>query len=515
MAPFQFDDEDMISIQHEDKVMQLKKSVVDDYRKKTKYWGPLKASVERCKVVRNGVEKEVLRTKLNQIKFTAKDKSGNWLTGEGLRNAMAKTPGVIPPCDPMMDEQKPAETVTINLAKGVKIEVKKKAIEEFKKISNCEGPLKTQVKRVMQKKDGAEIAVTKLFLSPVNKSTKSINNARQGMKKDAGRKPYTSTPNTGRKGRPPKGMNSYKTMDSPTKRMGADKVFSAYDKQKSMGFPPNTIIQTKVSLGSKFLHEVCSKTYEVESPLGAFGCYKGRTTKNTPEDQDNSNNFIPNDPDLDVLLVDSTPENMRMILPAEQLWMYLTDCAQADSYLLDFVYAIDQDRWLEVKRSSEMFQINGEVWPDLTLKVVLRDNTVTYFLRVLGRLIKTGCLSNGLDVKNLLRCMASNRRVCVGLSMDPFLEVLDKNEVLKNCLKDSTQITMSPYMSVRPRQCQGIVRAPNETPNGTFTRGGVNIIGSEVVCQVCVGLGRKLHLIAQDVDEAKKEATESQEVCIN
>ena len=43
-----------------------------------------------------------------------------------------------------------------------------------------------------------------------------------------------------------------------------------------------------------------------------------------------------------------------------------------------------------------------------------------------------------------------------------------------------------------------------------------NIYNTGIVTTYTVlNYGRKLHLIAQDVDEAKKEATESQEVCIN
>lgn len=322
---------------------------------------------ERTKVRRNGKDEVVVRTSLIQVRVTAKGKDGKKLGPHEISPAVSRTPGIIPPIEPKeVEEYKPpASTNMVPITFGNHIiDINKKAIEQFKKISGVNRALKAQLSKLYKVKNGVDVPITvlKLFASS--------------------RKGSASTKGLSRSSEPSDSVNVVKWPPQQLNRKGNQR---------------NAASVLTEACEDDLKHYLTTKPTEVHCELAQLGrswCrYKPRDAADT--------DAIPE--------ADYVPHDMNEIIPSDVLWNYMVNFAKELENLIDFEYEINEDRWLELKRASNTFHVNGEMWPDVVVKVVYRinketkDYEITFFIRVLGRLIKTGMLLRGVDVNYLIQ----------------------------------------------------------------------------------------------------------------
>ena len=328
---------------------------------------------ERTKVRRNLKDEIVIRTSLIQVRVTAKGKDGKKLGPNEISPAMSRTPGIIPPVDPKEVEQyKPSSNtnmVPITFGNHI-VDINKKAIEQFKTMSGVNRALKAQLSKLYKCKNAIDVPITvlKLFAS-----------ARKGGT-------LTTIKNISRTCVPSDSVNVVKW---PPHSLGRRPVTTR---------GPSGSAAADVAVADEDIkHYLTTKSTEVHCELSQLGRSWCRYKPRDAADADS----LPQ--------ADYMPHDMNEVIPSDVLWNFLVNYAKDMENLIDFEYEINEDRWLELKRASNTFHVNGEMWPDVVVKVVYRinketkDYEISYFIRVLGRLIKTGVLLRGVDVNHIIQ----------------------------------------------------------------------------------------------------------------
>ena len=326
---------------------------------------------ERTKVNRNGKEEVVIRTSLIQVRVSAKGKDGKKLGPHELNPAVSRTPGIIPPVEPedVQNYRPPTNTNMVPITFGNHIvDINKKAIEQFKKMSGVNRALKAQLSKLYKCINGVDVPITivKLFASAKKGTT--------AVKSTSGGKTSSSSKQDS--------VNIMKWLPASVNRKATGSSASS-----------DEIPECETDIK----HYLTTKPTEVHcelSQLGRSWCrYKPRDVADT--------DAVPE--------AGYVPRDLNEVLPADLLWNYLVSYAKELENLIDFEYEINEDRWLELKRASNTFHINGEMWPDVVVKLVCRlnkstkDYEITYYVRVLGRLVKTGVLMRGVDVNYIIQ----------------------------------------------------------------------------------------------------------------
>ena len=427
---------------------------------------------------RGGKEEVVIRTSLIQVRVTAKDKDGKKLGPNEIAPAVVKAPGIIPPVEPKeVDNYKPptnTNMVPITFGNHI-VDINKKAIEQFKKMSGVNKALKAQLSKLYKCKNGVDVPITvvKLFASIRNKGG-------TGMKAKGSATPKDT-------------VNLVKWPPTPVSRKSTVSRVSVN--------PTEEVFSSDADIK----HYLTTKSTEVHcelSQLGRSWCrYKPRDLVDT--------DTLPE--------AEYVPRDMNEIIPSDILWNYLVSYAKDMENLIDFEYEINEDRWLELKRASNTFHVNGEMWPDVVIKVVYRINKatkdfeITYFIRVLGRLIKTGVLIRGVDVNYIIQMLSHDRKICVGVMATPYLQLLDKNIEMCKVIKKEGLIVLHPFESLHSEKCCGLVRDLSQVHSNSFRRGSVGVEGEQVVCPPCLTLCARLNQLFSATDcQSKPKQREQQ-----
>ncbi|KAF2358891.1 Zinc finger C2H2-type [Trinorchestia longiramus] len=480
--PFDNSDDDLIEVSDGNSTFTLKRSMVYDYRKQANYYGALKVFRERTKVRRNGKDEVVIRTSLIQVRVTAKDKDGKKLGPHEIPPSVTNTPGIIPPIDPkeVQSYKPPTSTNMVPITFGNHIvDINKKAIEQFKKMSGVNRALKAQLSKLYKRKNGIDVPITVLKLFASNrKPGASVKNSRSTL---------------------PDSVNVVKWPPQATARNKnpAARIPAAIPDDSTS----NDIVDLK--------HYLTTKSTEVNCELSQLG---RSWCRYNPRDTSESD-FVPEG--------DFVPPDMNDIIHTDALWNYLINYAKEIENFIDFEYEINEDRWLELKRASNTFHVNGEMWPDVVVKVVYRLNKetkeyeVTYFVRVLGRLIKTGVLMRGVDVNNIVQLLGPDRKICVGVMATPYLQLLDKNTEMCRVLKREGVLVLHPFESLHSEKCCGLVRDVSQTHLNSFRRGSVGVEGEQVVCPPCLSLCARLNQLFSATDYQTKSKQREQSAVVS
>lgn len=494
---------EMILVDDGNSVVSLQKSVVDEYRRKTQYYGPLRAIVERVKVEQEGQEREVLKTKLMQVKFVSKDASGQDLKGDDLLRAMARIPGLIPPCDApftngegeinVNGESKycnEGKMVSIRFGDNDSISIEKKAIERYRKLSHVTEPLGAQRERSFKTEGNKRIPVTVIRLFPKKGNTHStspvhvkietslddkVPRMKRGRPRGRGR-----GVSRGRRRQQPKFLDDYTALPR--------------------GLKP------KIKQEPESDHVEDMQVSESEDGgISNFGYETGMIVQMSPstnasetdiDDLDNCGDL--NGEDVVPLQLQSAPLDMNTILTSHEIWKYLTEYSSEDTNVQGFITHFNNESWLEVKRISDFFHVDGEVMTDISFKAVYRNDSspVFYFLRGFSRLIRTGELATANDVNHLFRCLSCDRKLCLGLKPSPYQPSVETNDQVRLYFKRKGHFVSTPFESFFSQACRGIVIVRGNPSCTTFTRGSKSVQGVQALCTTCAALGKNMnHLI--------------------
>ncbi|KAG7161780.1 uncharacterized protein LOC121874536 [Homarus americanus] len=492
---------EMLVLDDGNSVVSLQKSVVDEYRRKTKYYGPLKAAVERVKVVQEGKEREVLRTKLMQVKFVSKDASGQDLKGKELLQAVAKIPGLIPSCDPPVNHEEESgngvvsesedinkgDMVLISFGDDDNISISKKAIEQYRKLSQVTKPLGVQREKTFKIQDNERIPITIVRLFPSENvvpasspvcikvetpQEEKIPKVRRGRPRGRGR-----GATRGRRRQQPKFLQEYTALQR--------------------GLKP----KVKEEPESDHLEDT-PKSESEDGGISTFGYESGVIVQMSPsynasetdmDDFDNCDNI--NGEDILPFQLNSAPVDMSSKLTSNEIWKYLTEYASKCNRVQGLITQFNNESWLEVKRMSDFFHVDGEVMTDVSFKAVYRNDPspVTYFLRGFSRLIRTGELSTANDINHLFKCLSHDRKLCLGLKPSPYQPDVETNEQVRLYFKQKGQFVSTPFESLFSKACRGIITIRGNSSSTTFTRGSKSILGVHALCSACAMLGKKMN----------------------
>ena len=406
-------------------------------------------SRERNKVNRNGREEILVRTSLIQVRLTATKADGQELGPDEI-NFKINSPGIIPPIDPkQVHNYVPTKSNMVPITFGTHIiDVNKKAIDKFRELSGVSTSLKAQLSKLYKIKNGVDVPITVLKLFPSNK--KIVNNP------------------------------GYKSIIK-------GKSGPAYRSNYSVG-------ASVAPEEEELKHHLAMKSTEVNYNLNQLGRSWARYK---PKDQ----------ADADIIPVaDYVPSDMNEIASPDLLWSYLNNNAKDTENIIEFEYGINEDRWLELKRASNTFHINNEMWPDVTIKAVYRmqketgSPEITYYVRALGKLVKTGTLTRGIDVNNIIQLMNHDRKMCVGVLPTPYLKLIHSNVELSKLLRRDALLVLNPFESLHSTKCCGIVRDVSQMHTNSFKRGSVGIEGEQVVCPPCMSLCARLNQLFSSKD---------------
>ncbi|KAK4295879.1 hypothetical protein Pmani_031582 [Petrolisthes manimaculis] len=489
-------EDEMIVMEDGCSVVNLHKSVVDEYRRKMQYYGPLKAVVEKVRVGLEGQEKEVLRAKLMQVKVMTKDASGQDMKWEDLAQVLQKIPGIIPPCEPPVSTSKEEahignsfdssknQVVQINFSDGESISISKKAIDQYRKLSQVTKPLSAQREKTFREEGEHKIPVTIVRLFPKDSSVPPAPDNQEKVK-------VAPRPRRGRpRGRGRGGVRGRKKQQP--------KILQGYT-----GLPETLKMKDEL--------EECGEAEEVQlsepedKGINMFGFEGGMIVKTSPV----YNSSLPDLRDLEnesensefrdmPIQIQSAPVDINVNLTSERIWKYLTDYVSEDARVQGLITQFNNESWLEVKRMSDFFHIDEEVITDVSFKAVYRsDNSpIKYFLRGFSRLLHTGQLTTAGEVNHLLRCLSSNRKLCLGLKPSVYLPHVETNETVRTFFKQTGHYISTPFESLFSHACRGIVTITGSPSAATFVRGNKSILGVYALCKACVTLGKRLdHLI--------------------
>lgn len=483
--------------------VSLQKSVIDEYRRKMQYYGPLKAVVERVTVEHEGKVREILRTKLIQIKFVSKDASGQDLKGEELLQAVAKIPGLIPPCDPPVsyreddrvnnvekfEDDNEDERVSITFCDGENISISKKAIEQYRKLSRVTKPLGAQREKTFKIEGEERIPVTIVRLFP----SESIEPSLSDHIKEA--TPVESKTPVIKRGRS-QGQRGGKTRDRRQPKYLQE--YTALPK----GIKPKL------------------KNESEDGGISNFGYENGLIVQMSPSysasetdiDLDSCDNVTGED--LLPLQLQSAPSDMNARLTSLEIWKYLTEYASEYNQVQGLITQFNNESWLEVKRMSDFYHVDGEVMTDISFKAVYRNDPspVTFFLRGFSRLIRTGELNTANDINHLFSGLSCDRKLCLGLKPSPYQPDIETNEQVRLYFKQKGHFVSTPFESLFSKACRGIVTVKGMPSSSNFTRGSKSVLGVHVVCSACALLGKKMNqLIKASVKNGANGETDSNE----
>lgn len=491
-------------------VVNLPRNMLDEYRKKTQYYGPLKAEVERLEVEEDGQIKEVLNTKLMQVKFISKDGARQPLDREELVQVVAKIPGIIPPCDPSHSrvEEKCitegaenhqyssiAETVSISFGEGDDVRINKKNIEQFRNLSKVTGSLGAKREKTFRIEGDRRVPVTTVSLFPVERIVNAASAEHQAAVKTEEIRIPRMTMMRGREGG--KGKTRYSNCISESATPPAE------EKGK-----------VKLELHSDPVEDIFSSELE-DGGISNCGFETGLIVHTSPVynvsmlDISNLNNWT-NIKAQDTLPLQhkSSPVDMSARLSSDEIWKYLTKYASEDHNVQGLITQFNNESWLEVKRMSDFFHVDGEVMTDICFKAVYRNDSspVTYFLRGFSRLIRTGELTTAADISHLFRCLSIDRKLCLGLKPSPYQPDIETSEKVRTYFKQKGHFVSTPFESLFAVACRGIVIVPGQPDSSTFTRGSKSVLGVQALCRACALLGKKLN---QLIRTASEDATTS------
>ncbi|RXG55666.1 Zinc finger protein [Armadillidium vulgare] len=456
------DEEEEPSYQDKDKKVSVKKSLIDNYRLKSNYFGPLRIISEKVKVKDKGVLKEAIQAKLQHVEIQATNNQGKPVDEHELKILMSQTPGIIPACDPEEVNRKGNSAfMTLNLGNDDVYKVCKKALTAFQKLANVKPPFNTKIQRVFTSSDGVIVPVTIVSLYP--RTDKIVYEAYPEDEKKLPLRKYISKKDKYK----PKLVNYYRQNYINWAHRGSIR-FSEIKK-----------------VGMDFVDDILTENLLVEDTLKLLGCSVSSTAQNLEPVEVNENEVEHSE----------FPIGSKEFV--EDVWNYLTGLVRNDSFLIEFEFEMDEEKWLEIKRAFNMFQVNGEVIPDILLKVVLKkkeDDTydLTYYLRVIGRLVKYGPVLSKADVNDMLKCLAKDKYICIGFARDIFLDQADQNEMLRIQLKENCTLMMLPFETLHSKRCKAIVRDVDNIENKKIQRGSTVALGPSVVCEMCSSIHTKL-----------------------
>lgn len=482
----------VIYVNDGENVIHLSRSVVDEYRRKSNYFGPLKAAVEKAKLVQDGEEKEVLRTKLMQVKFVMRDGAGQELSGEEMVKAMAKIPGIIPPCDPgsihdgsdacPLSPNTKEEVVTISFGENDQVDIPRSAIEQYRALSKITEPLTAKKEKSFREENGRKVPVTVISLYP-DKESVPVSPVHEESMQQVDEQP--AKPRRGRPaGRGKRVIRGRKRVlpDSPDTKPLIDPQRSF--KRETPEEPQNTSSNSEAEDGG----------------ISELGFDSGIVVVQTPghEVMSTEEGFIENGVTEVALLplqLQSAPKDMAAELTSQQAWKYLTEYASEEDAVQGLVTQFNNESWLEVKRMSDFFHCDGEVMTDISFKAVYRkdDTRISYYLRGFSRLLKTGELTSANAINHLFRCLSPDRKLCLGLKPALFETHLESHEQLRHFFKQKGHIISTPFESLFSKECKGIVVVNGNPTSCTFTRGSKTIVGVQVLCRECAALGKQMN----------------------
>ncbi|XP_050724788.1 uncharacterized protein LOC127002734 isoform X1 [Eriocheir sinensis] len=480
-------EDETILIGHGENQVKLKKSVIAEYRQKRQYYGPLRAVVERATVNCNGQQQEILKTKLMQVKFVSKDSLGNDLKGDDLLQSMAKIPGLIPPCDPPLDNVgkkmngsnavDKKDQVFITFTDGDSINISKKVIDQYRKLSGTTKSLAVQREKTYRNDGSGRTPVTIVRLYPRDDGDQRL------AKMEATDNSSSLKPQIGRP-RAVRGQINIKTkllqdcselQQSITAEMKDEMVLVEIEEDtqqsqsedeglSSFGYETGIIVQTSPTYSASFpnLKELESCT-EVSNDVIAFH-------------------------------LQSASVDVNVKLSSDEIWKYLTEYASECEQVQGLITQFNNESWLEVKRMSDFFHVDGEVMTDISIKAVYRSNPspVTFYLRGFGRMIRSGELNTLSDITHLYRCLSSDHKLCLGLKPSPYQPDIENNEHVRQYFKSKGHFVSTPFESLFSRKCRGIVTIQGSPPAATFTRGSRTVMGVYALCTACGIMGKKL-----------------------
>lgn len=482
----------VIYINDGENVIHLSRSVVDEYRRKTSYFGPLKAAVEKAKLVQDGEEKEVLRTKLMQVKFVMRDGAGQELSGAEMAKAMAKIPGIIPPCDPESigdggDVGPPSpgsreDVVTISFGANDQVDIPRSAIEQYRALSKVTEPLTAKKEKSYREQNGRKVPVTVISLYP-DRECAAVSPTQGDAAQHMGEQPIKP-----RRGRP---AGRGRRVVRGRKRVHPDSLDTKPPIDSQRAFKREPAEET---------HNASSNSEAEDGGLSELGFDSGIVVVQTPghEVAATEEDFVGNgvaEVALLPLQLQSAPKDMAAELTSQQAWKYLTEYASEDDAVQGLVTQFNNESWLEVKRMSDFFHCDGEVMTDISFKAVYRkdDTRVTYYLRGFSRLLKTGELSSANAINHLFRCLSPDRKLCLGLKPALFETQLESHDQLRRLFKQKGHVISTPFESLFSKECKGIVMVSANPASSTFTRGSKTVVGVQVLCRECAALGKEMN----------------------
>ncbi|XP_071548349.1 uncharacterized protein [Panulirus ornatus] len=508
---------EMILVDDGNSIVSLQKSVVDEYRRKTRYFGPLKAVVEKVKVDHEGQEREVLKTKLMQVKFVSKDASGQDLKGEDLLQAMARIPGLIPPCDSpftnvesgikVMGESKysnEGKMVSIRFGDNDSISIEKKAIEQYRKLSQVTEPLGAQRERTFKTEGNKRIPVTVIRLFP--KKSNTLPASPVHVKVETSHEEKVPRLKRGR----PRGRGRGVTRG---RRRQQPKFLDDYT-----ALPRGLKPRIKQEPESDHVEDMHISESE-DGGISNFGYETGLIVQMSPNnnasetDIDDLDSCVDMNGDAMPLQLRSAPLDINTRLTSHEIWKYLTEYASEDINVQGFITQFNNESWLEVKRISDFFHVDGEVMTDISFKAVYRNDSspVLYFLRGFSRLIRTGELATANDVNHLFRCLSCDRKLCLGLKPSPYQPSVETNDQVRLYFKRKGCFVSTPFESFFSQACRGIVIIRGNPSPTTFTRGSKSVQGIHALCTTCAVLGKNMNQLIK----ASKNGTTSKIDVIN
>lgn len=491
------EEDETILVGDGENVVSLRKSVIAEFRQKRQYYGPLKAVVERATVDCNGQQQEILKTKLMQVRFASKDAHGNDLKGDDLLHSMAKIPGLIPPCDPPPDNVGEKvngsntignrDQIFLTFSDGDSISISKKAVDQYRKLSGITKPLVAQREKTYRNEGSGRTPLTIVRLYPSDDGIQRSAKRMEAIDNSSTCESQRQEPEEQREGGV-KGRRNKKTkflQDCPELQ------------QSTVAEGKNEVVFVEAG-------EDTQQSQSEDEGLSSFGYESGMIVQTSPT----YSTSFPNLKDLencagisnDVMPfhLQSASVDVNVKLTSDEIWKYLTEYASECEQVQGLITQFNNESWLEVKRMSDFFHVDGEVMTDISVKAVYRSNPspVTFYLRGFGRMIRSGELNTLSDITHLYRCLSSNHKLCLGLKPSPYQPDIENNEHVRQYFKSKGHFVSTPFESLFSQKCRGIVTIRGNPLAATFTRGLRTVMGVYALCSACAIMGKKLnHLI--------------------
>lgn len=491
------EEDETILIGEGENQVNLKKSVVAEYRQKRQYYGPLQAVVERSLVNSSGQQQVILKTKLMQVRFVSKDPHGNDLKGDDLLQAMAKIPGLIPPCDPPVDnaEEKmnssnavdSKDQIFVTFSDGDSIPLSKKAVDQYRKLSGTAKSLVAQRERTFRNEGSGRTPITIVRVYPSD----------DNFQKHVKRMKVADRSST---------LNPQKaTSKGEGERVGKEEINkNSKSLQDCSELQQSIKAEVKDEIVLMNIGEDTQQSQSEDEGLSSFGYEAGIIVQTSPvysgsfpnlkeleSCTESSNDIIP-------FHFQSASVDVNVKLTSDEIWKYLTKYASECEQVQGLITQFNNESWLEVKRMSDFFHVDGEVMTDISVKAVYRSSPspVTYYLRGFGRMIRSGELNTLSDITHLYRCLSSNHKLCLGLKPSPYQPDIENNEHVRQYFKNKGHFVSTPFESLFSQKCQGIVTIRLCPSASTFTRGSRTVMGVYALCTACAIMGKNLnHLI--------------------